>query len=174
MRRHSWERISWIMKIPSRIPQISLWRKCSTSQKNWRANRKRLVTWTKFIEKIIHGNSCHWLVTRPLSIFNAQKSLRLLRLCVVSWKGPSTSGIQRSLEEKDWMDRHWQKLQRLWRNQWRADWIRVEHLPRIHYVAALRKSHRSTEQIRRSTRNFHRKNSLYVNFQRHFLWQKRQ
>ena len=22
----------------------------------------------------IHGNNCHWLVTKPLSIFNAQKS----------------------------------------------------------------------------------------------------
>ena len=31
-----------------------------------------------------------------------------------------------------------QKLQKLWRNQWRADGIRVEHLHRIRYVAALR------------------------------------
>ena len=29
------------------------------------------------------------------------KSLRLLRFCIVLWKDPSTSGIQRSLEEKD-------------------------------------------------------------------------
>ena len=32
---------------------------------------------------------------------NKVKSLRLLRFCVVPWKDPSTSGIQRSLEEKD-------------------------------------------------------------------------
>ena len=31
----------------------------------------------------------------------AIKSLRLLRFCVMSRKGSSTSGIQRSLEEKD-------------------------------------------------------------------------
>ena len=30
-------------------------------------------------------------------------------------------------------------------------------------------SHRSTEQIRRSTKNFHRKNSLCVDVQRHLL-----
>ena len=35
-------------------------------------------------------------------------------------------------------------------------------------------SQRFTEQIRRNTRNFHRKNSIYVDVQRHFLWNKRQ
>ena len=37
------------------------------------------------------------------TVINLQrtKSLRLLRFCVVPWKGPSTSGIRRSLEEKD-------------------------------------------------------------------------
>ena len=33
--------------------------------------------------------------------FSTRESLRLFRFCVVSWKGSSTSGIQRSLEEKD-------------------------------------------------------------------------
>ena len=137
MRRHPWERISWIIKIPSRIPQISPWRKCSTSQKNWWANRKRLTMWTNSLEKsFMETTVTDWWRNRYQS--STRKSLRLLRFCVVSWKGSFTSGIQRSLEEKDWMDHNWQKLQRLWRNQWRADWIRVEHLPRIHNVAALR------------------------------------
>ena len=57
---------------------------------------------------------------------------------IVSWKDPSKSGIQWSLEEKDRMDHIFSKLQRLWRNQWRAHWIRVEHVPRIRHVAALR------------------------------------
>ena len=37
------------------------------------------------------------------TVINLQstKSLRLLRFCVVSWKSPSTSNVQRSLEEKD-------------------------------------------------------------------------
>ena len=48
----------------------------------------------------------------------------------------------------------------------------MEHFPRIHHVAALSLSHRSTEQIRRSTRTFHRKNSIYVDVQRHFLQKK--
>ena len=108
MRRHWWKRISWIMKIPSRIPQISPWRKCSTSQKNWWANRKRLVMWQNLLGKsfietavIDRWRNCCQSPTR--------KSLRLLRFCVVLWKGPSTFGIQRSLEEKDWVDHHWKK-----------------------------------------------------------------
>ena len=36
------------------------------------------------------------------------------------------------------------------------------------------KSQRSIEQIRRNTRKIHRKNSIYVDVQRHFLWNERQ
>ena len=35
------------------------------------------------------------------------------RFCVVSWKGPSTSEVQRSLEGQDWMDHNFSKFQRL-------------------------------------------------------------
>ena len=61
--------------------------------------------WTKFIGERIHGKDCHWLVMKQLS--------RLLRFCVVPWKDPSTSGIQRSLEDKDWRGRDRETLQRL-------------------------------------------------------------
>ena len=37
--------------------------------------------WSRFIGQIIHGNNCHWLVTTPLSIFNAQKSTSSQILC---------------------------------------------------------------------------------------------
>ena len=35
----------------------------------------------------------------------------------------------KSMGAKIWMDQIFSKLQRLWRNQWRADWIRVDHFP---------------------------------------------
>ena len=40
------------------------------------------------------------------TVINLQRaiSLRLLRFCVVSWKGPSISEVQRSLEGQDRMD----------------------------------------------------------------------
>ena len=61
----------------------------------------------KFIGKIIMET------TETVINLQTRKSLRLLRFCIVSWKGSCTSEIQRSLEEKDWMDHHRQKLQRL-------------------------------------------------------------
>ena len=73
-----------------------------------------------------------------INLYRTTVYLRIFRFSVVPWKGPSTSGIQRSLEKREWMNHQWKKLQRFWRNQKRADWIRVEHFPRIHNDAALR------------------------------------
>ena len=55
----------------------------------------------------------------------------------MSRKGSSTSSFQRSLEKTNCRDPIREKLQRFWCCQWRVDWIGVEHLPRIHNVAAL-------------------------------------
>ena len=41
-------------------------------------------------------------------------------------------------------------------------------------ICGVKTSQKFTVQIRRNTRNFHRKNSFYVDVQRHFLWNKRQ
>ena len=50
----------------------------------------------------------------------------------------------------------------------------MEHLPRIRYATALWLSQRFTDQTKRNTRKFHRKNSIHVDVQRHFLWNERQ
>ena len=50
----------------------------------------------------------------------------------------------------------------------------MENFPRIQYVAAQRQSQKFTVQIGRNTRKFHKKNSIHVDVQRHFLWNKRQ
>ena len=55
-------------------------------------------------------------------------------------------------------------------SQWNSSGI----FPRIQYVAAQRPSQKFTVQVRRDTREFHRKNHIYVDVQRHFLWNKRQ
>ena len=39
-----------------------------------------------------------------INLSSTRKSLRLLRFCVVSWKGPSTSAVQRSFEGQDRID----------------------------------------------------------------------
>ena len=61
------------------------------------------------------------------------------------------------------------KIQKLWQNRRRANGIRVEYFPRIQYVAAQWRSQTFTVQIRWDTREFHRKNPIYVDVQWHFL-----
>ena len=81
MQRHSWERISRIIKIPLWIQLISPRRKCSTYLQNWWANKKRSSMWLRVNGKNIHGNICHCLMRKPLSIFSAQKSMSSRILC---------------------------------------------------------------------------------------------
>ena len=83
MQLHSWERIFRTIEIPLWTQQISHWRKCSIYLQNWWANRKRLTMWTRFMGTFIHGNICHWLVTKPLSIFNARKFTSSQIMCCV-------------------------------------------------------------------------------------------
>ena len=45
---------------------------------------------------------------------------------------------------------------------------------KIQYIATQWRSQKFTEQIWRNTRNFHKKNHVYVDVQRHFLWNTRQ
>ena len=71
---------------------------------------------------------------------------------------------------KDRMVEIFSKLKKLWQNRRWADGIRVESFPRIQYVAAQWRSQQFTVQIRRKIRIFHRKNHIYVDVQRHFLW----
>ena len=65
-------------------------------------------------------------------------------------------------------------IQNLGHNWWWANGIRVEYLPKIQYVAAQSRSSRVIVEIRRDTREFHRKVFFHVNVQRHLLWIKRQ
>ena len=48
----------------------------------------------------------------------------------------------------------------------------MEHLPRNQYFAAQRKSQKFTVLIRRSTRKFHRKNSIHVDLPRYLVERK--
>ena len=94
----------------------------------------RSQDWRRLVGRIIHGNTCDQLVTKESSIFNARRSTYFQILyCVLersdkrmdlkAWNGSKSMGA------KIWMDQIFSKLKRLWRNHWRADWIRVDHFP---------------------------------------------
>ena len=44
---------------------------------------KLVQVWIRLVGRIIHGNICHWLLTKPSSIFNARKSTSFQILCCV-------------------------------------------------------------------------------------------
>ena len=72
------------------------------------------------------------------------------------------------------MDQIISGIQKLWQNRRRADGLRVEYFPRIQCVAAQWRRPKFTVDIRRDTREFDKKNSIHVDVQRHFFWNKRQ
>ena len=82
----------------------------------------------------------------------AHKSLRIFSFCITPWKD------EREPKNYAWEDRlTWFKSSSEYRTLDRIDcepleWIRVEHLPRIHHIAALPQSPRVTVKIERNTR----------------------
>ena len=60
-------------------------------------------------------------------------------------------------------------IQNLGWNWSRANWIRVEYLPRIHHIAAQPRSSRFTVEIGWKTRKFYRTDYLRVDVQRHLM-----
>ena len=100
MRRHSWERISWIMKIPSRIPQIFTLKKMFDISEKLVSEQEEINN----LDKIYWKNHSwkHLSLICDETVINLQRT----KVCVFSgsvlclWEDPSTSGIQRSLEEK--------------------------------------------------------------------------
>ena len=84
MQRHSCERISRTIKIPLWIQQISPWRKMFYISAKLVGEQDEISNVDKIHwGKNIHGNICHWLVTKPLSIFNARRSTSSQILCCV-------------------------------------------------------------------------------------------
>ena len=71
-------------------------------------------------------------------IINLQRhhSLRIFRLCIVSWKDEREPSIKHSMGRKIGVVQKFTGIQNLGQNWWWANGIRVEYLPRIQYVAA--------------------------------------
>ena len=66
----------------------------------------------------------------------ACKGLRVLRFCVMSWKGESEPNIKYFLGTAVGLVQRFITIQNFGHNWRRTDWIRVEYVPSIHYIAA--------------------------------------
>ena len=98
----------------------------------------------------------------------ACKGLRILRFCVMSWKGESESNIKYCLGTTVGMAQRFIAIQNFGQNRRRTDGIRVEYFPRIHYIAACPQSPKVHEQNGR-TRTVPRTNHLHVDVLWHHM-----
>ena len=133
-----------------------------------------LWTGKQLVGRIIHGKTCHWLVTKELSIFTARRSMSFRILCCALVRFLKTTQSNDAWEQRLGWIKSSSKLQKLWQNRWRADGILVESFHKIQYVAAQWRSQTFAVKIRWDTREIHKKNHIYVYVQWHFLWIKRQ
>ena len=77
----SWERITWTIVIPSRIQQTSHWKQMFDKSARSVSEQDETSGVDTIGWKVIHENTCHWLVMKELPIFNARKSTSFRILC---------------------------------------------------------------------------------------------
>ena len=94
------------------------------------------MEWIQLIGKILHENNHLWSMMKKSSVSLARKGFRLLRFCVMSWKGESEPNIKCCLAKAVGLVQRFITMQNSGHNWRRADGIRVEYFPRIHHIAA--------------------------------------
>ena len=72
MRRHSWERIYQVIKIPLWIQRDLTLKKKFDISANWRTNKKKSSLWIRFIGKNIHGK--HLSLIGDETVINLQRA----------------------------------------------------------------------------------------------------
>ena len=82
----------------------------------------------------------------------AHKGLRILRFCIVSWKDEREPSIKYCMGRQIDVSQKFTRTQSFGQNWWRANGIRVEHLPRIHHIAAQPQCPGVTVKMERNTR----------------------
>ena len=150
MRRHSWERISWRFETPSWIPEISFWSTCLTTSKfvseqdeinildniQWRKNswKQLSLIGDEFVINLQRTKSMSSKILccaleRSINIRNPTKlgRIRLKGSQLINATETMTVSMESRLNSSG-------------------------IFPRIHNVAALRLSNKSTERLGRSTR----------------------
>ena len=113
--------------------------------------KMRSLDWRQIVGRIIHGNTCLWLVTKESSIFSAQRYMSFQILyCVLVRHKRTPNGTMHG--NKDWdvskLHRNTEPSTESTVNQWNSNGI----LPRIQNVATQLRSQTFTFEIRWDTR----------------------
>ena len=167
---HLWERITQTIYIPSKntVENLTLKKMFEISEQLILEQPDEIFGSVsnqlgKFsIETVISGQ--WWRSHQSL----ACKGLRILRFCVMSWKGESEPNIKYCLGATVGMVQRFITIQNFGHNRRRTDWIRVEYFPRIHCIGACPWSPKVHEQNGR-TWTIPRTNYLHVDVQWHHV-----
>ena len=166
------ENVAWTIVNPSWTQPISRSKKCSTHLRDWCLNKMGSQDWKQLGRRIIHGNTCHWLVNKGLSIFNARKTSFRILCCALGRVSKILNLTM--LATKMWMDLLFSKIAEILTastvTRWNSSGIFSQNSVRC----SLLKNRTFTAETRTNTREFHKKNSVSVDVQRHFLWNERQ
>ena len=169
MRRHSWERISWIFK-NSIMNSRDL-----TLKHMLNITLKKLVSEQDEISNVdkIYWKNHSW---KQLSLIGDETVINLQRakvyvfsdsvLCLgrIHQHPESNEALKKRI---DWIttDKSYRDYDGINGEPTEFEWNIFPGFTTLQLCG----SHRSTEQLKRNTRNFLKKNSLYVDVQRHFL-----
>ena len=130
-------------------------------------NGVKTIDWEHFHVSIVFG----WWTSHQSS---THEGLRLFGFCVVPWEDSRKPLNVKMHGNKDWdgpnLLQNIETLTESKVSQWNSSGI----FSRIQYVAAQWRSQKFIVEIRWDTGEFHSKDSIYVDVQRHFLWNKRQ
>ena len=141
---------------------------------DWCLSKMRSQVWRQLVGKIIHGNSCLWLVMKELSIFNAQKSTSFQILyCVLVRFSKNPSPSQTLHGNKDWsgskLHRNTETWTELTASQWNLEWNIFPGFNTLQLFGKKAKIYCcrlgwDTREL--SQEEFY----VHVDVQRHFLW----
>ena len=118
---------------------------------------------TLFMEVFIFG---WWWRSRQSP---AHKGLRILRFSIMLWKTEREPTVKLCMGRQIDVVQKSIRTQSFGQNQWWADWIRVEYLPRVHQIAALHQCPRVHVENERKARRIYRTNHLHVDAQRYLM-----
>ena len=146
------------------LPKISPSEQCnsySMYQVSWSRIRKKSKV---YLEK---DNFSYW---QGSSVIRC-KYLSVLRLSIVygrdQWKS------RQSMEGEDWLVSELTSKKRIGSNRWRADGVRVDKFPRVHYIADPRRDSKVDDWIKAWTWANPRTDYPHVNVQRHCMERRR-
>ena len=162
---YSWGRITQTSDIPSRIQKASQWNKCSTYLQHWCLNKMRSMDdWDDYSWKYLSMFGEQVISLQRTKVYVFSDSV----LCL----GKMHENFQSNTASEDRLA--WFKSSPEFRNLDRTDGEPIEfewkYFPRIQYVAAQSRSQKFIVEIRWDTREFHRKDYLHVDVQRHIIW----